>query len=352
MTRPSALQERTTTIIRVGLVGLGRAGWNLHRPALTRLASKYEIAAVADTDRTRVAEAVAQLGCVGCADVADLVALPTVDLVVLCVPSVSHAQLATTALWHGKHVLVEKPIATSLTELDDMVAASRTAGRRLFGSQNRRYTADFLAVRELIESGRLGELHEIKVSWRSFRRRWDWQTVRSCGGGALLNDGSHVIDQLLSLGDSAEWRWCGDARRTALAVGDAEDQFNVLLTAASKPLLQAVLSYASAFPEPVWTVNGTYGALTGDDRTIRLRHVEPGSLSVRVARTGSPTSRGYDREDYEWTEVVHDVAEEYVRSHERMYEDLHLAVTADEPSPLDAPNLRTLMTILDHLRSQ
>ncbi len=91
----------------------------------------------------------------------------------------SHLRCASTieALEAGKDLVCEKPMAANLAEADKMIEAAKKSGRILTVFQNRCYSPDFLKVREVIESGKLGRIVMIKMAFHGFSRRWDWQTL-------------------------------------------------------------------------------------------------------------------------------------------------------------------------------
>jgi predicted dehydrogenase len=128
-----------------------------------------------------------------------------VDIVDICTPGNSHAEIAVAALAAGKHVLVEKPLANSVAEGEAMVAAASAAAERgvrsMVGFNYRRVPALALA-RELIAAGRIGAVREVRAA---YLQDWladeaapmTWRLRReSAGSGALGDLGSHVVDQL------------------------------------------------------------------------------------------------------------------------------------------------------------
>ena len=88
--------------------------------------------------------------------VAEVLADSTIELVVVNTPSNTHFDLASQALRAGKHVLLEKPVATSVAQLQELLALAKQRGRHLLAYQNRRWDSDFGAVRRVVQSGQLG----------------------------------------------------------------------------------------------------------------------------------------------------------------------------------------------------
>ena len=111
-------------VLNVGIVGLGRSGWNIHAAGLAGLPELYRIAAVADPDPERRAEAEQKLGCAAYEQPAELFADPEIDLVTVANPSHAHVATALAALAAGKHVVIEKPVASSTEEVDQLLDAA------------------------------------------------------------------------------------------------------------------------------------------------------------------------------------------------------------------------------------
>ncbi|MGH3448690.1 MAG: Gfo/Idh/MocA family protein, partial [Nocardioidaceae bacterium] len=126
-----------------------------------------------------------------------------VDLVDICTPSDTHAEIAIAALEAGKHVLCEKPLANTVAQAEAMVAAADTAApngvRSMVGFTYRRVPAIALA-RRLVEAGRLGTIRQVRAQ---YLQDWlsdedaplTWRLDRSrAGSGALGDIGAHIID--------------------------------------------------------------------------------------------------------------------------------------------------------------
>jgi scyllo-inositol 2-dehydrogenase (NADP+) len=336
--------------IRVGIAGLGRAGWFLHAATLAKLPD-YRITGVHDPIEERTAQAATEFGCVGYRSPLDLVAADDLDVVVVASPSASHAELAVAALRHGKHVLVEKPFATSLADAEQMISAASAARRLLLPSHNLRHSRTFLTMRDVLDSGKLGAIVEAKTHWHSYKRRWDWQTIPELGGGALNNDGSHVIDQVLSLfGDHEPDIFCR-GHATPLSAGGAEDHVKLVLTAAGT-IVDIELSNACGYPQPRWLVMGVNGTLVVDESAVRWRYLDPATLAERVATAAATPDRSYNREDLQWTEHEVGLADEaYADSHFRMYEALRPVLRGTQPPPIPLTSVRRQMALMDRCRA-
>ncbi|MBB5736287.1 putative dehydrogenase [Xanthomonas arboricola] len=135
------------------------------------------------------------------ADLETALADPALDAVVLATPNQTHAPFALQALAAGKHVLVDKPFALDAAQARELVAAAAAAGRVVSVFQNRRWDADFLTVRRLIDEGQLGEVVEFHSHFDRFRPqvRDRWRESEVPGAGLWYDLGPHLLDQALQL---------------------------------------------------------------------------------------------------------------------------------------------------------
>ncbi|WP_226781311.1 Gfo/Idh/MocA family protein [Oceaniglobus trochenteri] len=342
-----------TKPINAGVAGLGRSGWRMHALTLDHLKGLYRVAAVTDPMPERRAEAEAAFGCASHADFAAMIAQPDLELVVIATPSHMHADMAVAALEAGKHVVVEKPLAASVADADRMIAAAKANDRVLTVGQDLRFEADFLKIREVIASGKLGRILQINIKWHWFRRRWDWQTLTKFGGGCLNNDGSHVVDQALQLfGDSDPDVFCRMAR-TPLTAGDAEDHVKILLSAPGAPLIDMEFSNAVAYPQEQWLITGTQGGLAGGHHKLRWRYIEPALLPVREVDDKPTPERNYNKEDLNWTEESCDLlSEQWTSKNQRMYADLYRTLREGAPLAITAESVRRQLVVLEECRRQ
>ena len=129
-------------------------------------------------------------------DWASLCAEPDVDLVIIGTPNSLHAEQAIHALDHGKHVLVEKPMATTVADADRMIAAAQRAERTLAVGHMWRYHPDVIALRDRVAAGEFGRI--VRTHGWGVHAGWGpsgWFTDPAlAGGGALIDMGIHAID--------------------------------------------------------------------------------------------------------------------------------------------------------------
>lgn len=199
-------QHDTLAVGMVGHAFMGAAhsqAWR-NAPRFFDLPLHPRMAAVAGRDAARVAEAATRLGWESTeTSWQALVARDDIDLVDVCTPGDTHAEIAVAALEAGKHVLCEKPLANTVEEAEAMVAAAEKAAasgvRSMVGFTYRRVPAIGLA-RRLVAEGRLGQVHHVRAQ---YLQDWivdpeapmSWRLDKSrAGSGALGDIGAHVVD--------------------------------------------------------------------------------------------------------------------------------------------------------------
>jgi predicted dehydrogenase len=193
-------------------VALFGCGWiqDFHAQAVTELG--HQVVAVAN-HREETARAFAERHGIPrvTTDWESLARDPDVDAVVVGTPNALHAPQSVAALLAGKHVLVEKPMATSVAECDEMIAASRASGALLMVAHCWRFHPDVRAMRARIETGELGEVVKTRgygVHAGSGPDGWFLDPALA-GGGALPDMGVHAIDTArFLLGDPHPDRVC------------------------------------------------------------------------------------------------------------------------------------------------
>lgn len=274
--------------IRVGIVGIGRAGWGMHVPAFMARAEKFSVVAACDLIPERRARMADRFGCAVYACIEDLLTDDGVDLVDIATRSCDHYRHACLALTAGKHVNIEKPMCARLDEALDLVALAGRSNGRLFVHHNRRFEPAFHHIREIMATAVLGNVYEIKLRRVGYQRRDDWQTIREFGGGQLLNWGPHIIDHALRLLDAPlQSQW--STLRHVVALGDAEDHLKIVLTGTNGRVVDLEISGAVALTEPEFTVYGDRGALTCDGHTLHLKYLDPAiALEARSVHRGTP----------------------------------------------------------------
>lgn len=292
----------------VGIIGLGGIG-RIHAQAIRELAGLAEVRAVA---RARD-DALTACGLPSSMrrSVDELLADDAVDVVAICTPSETHADLAHRALTHGKHVVVEKPIALDADAGRAVLELADRVGLTVAGIAQRRFEPQNINLAALLSSGALGRplLAEVLVPWfrdDAYYRAAPWRAVRDGGGGSLANQGLHALDlALMFLGRAVE---ATGMRATVAHEIDVEDLTTAALRFASGAM-GVVATTTGAHPghEARVGVITTTGRFELEGDTIREWTFDsPQPESGRSAQSGAsdPLAIGHAGHLAQWRDVL------------------------------------------------
>lgn len=303
-------------IIRVGIAGQGRSGYNIHARCLRNKTDKYIIVAAADQLAERRRDAENELGARAGADYSDLIRAGGFDLFVNALPSPLHVPATIQALKAGYHVVCEKPMAKNTAEFDKMTAVAKQTGRLLAPFQNNRLQPFFYKILEIIESGVLGEIICIRNVWSHFCRRWDWQIFQKNMGGVLFNAGPHAIDQALMFfpADVKPRVFCRMECKNKLG-GDAEDFCALTIYGSGAPTIEINISQYLAYPQgEMYNISGTLGGLTGGATELRWKYYDPRKAPKQKLWPKWSVNRKYPTEELPWVEKSWKIADEEAKN--------------------------------------
>lgn len=191
-------------MIRVGIIGCGGIAMS-HADVISAFASRATLVAVADIQPQRL-ELFAEryrVRSYGCAE--DLLAQPDIDCVLIALPNELHAKVAVQAARAGKHILLEKPMAVTLEECDEIIEAVSASGVILSVGQSYRYLDGPWHAKQMLDRAEVGDLvfaiGTFSKNWDIHKRR-DWHLDRSRGGGMWIANGIHMVNTLQWLAGS------------------------------------------------------------------------------------------------------------------------------------------------------
>ncbi len=171
----------------VGLVGAGFIG-QVHAEAFS-LSALAPVRAVASRSPEHAAAFAARWGIPAWHDdYSELVTRPDVDLVSVAAPNWLHRDIVIAAARAGKHVVCEKPLARTLQEADEMIAAWAAAGVKLMYAEDICFAPKYVRAKELADEGALGEVYLVRQSEQHFGPHWDWFWDPELAGGGVLMD--------------------------------------------------------------------------------------------------------------------------------------------------------------------
>ena len=246
-------------MIRVGVVGFGFSSKVFHLPFIC---SEYQPLAMLELtaiSSSKAEEVNAKFPDVEVFDSAEALILKAdIDIVVITSPNNTHYALAKLALENGLHVVLEKPMATSSNEAEELVNIAKHQNRLLTVFHNRRWDGDYLTVKSLLESQTLGNLHVFESHFDRFRPnvRERWRELPGNGTGVWWDLGSHLVDQALQLFGlpRAITAFCKPFRERSEVV----DYFGVTLHYTDKEVILKSSPF-SAGPNPRFKLQGDGG---------------------------------------------------------------------------------------------
>lgn len=277
-------------VFNVGVVGYGLSAKVFHIPFITTTPSLALHSIVQRSPKPDDSAPADYPNLKHYTDSSALIADPEVDVVVVTTPPDNHFDLTKRALEAGKHVLTEKPFVPSSAEAQQLADISRKTGKLICVYQNRRWDADFLLAKHLIEGGQLGRIVEFNTHFDRYRAdaptNWKGQLGVSHGGSALFDLGTHLIDQayvLFGLPQSVRGRLLN--QREARAEFETPDAVSAQLFYASGLLVNVGISALSAETRQLrYWVRGTKGS-------FRKFNLDPQEDQLRAG--GKPTDAGY-----------------------------------------------------------
>ncbi|MCC6365805.1 MAG: Gfo/Idh/MocA family oxidoreductase [Bryobacterales bacterium] len=275
--------------MRVGIIGCGAIAQK-HIEAYANIG--FTVTAVTDVREEHGRKFAAEAGAEFFADYEDVCRHPNVDFIDVCTFPDFRLQPLMVAAGAGKHVQVQKPIATNLETARDMVNYTRRAGVRLNVVSQHRFDDSIQFLARAIPAGRLGRILQADAYVKWYRSaeyysrpiKGSWATE---GGGALINQAVHQIDMLLYLIGRVR-QVCGAWQLGALHSIESEDVVNAVLRYAngSTGVIQAATAFWPGYPERI-EIHGTRGTavVTGDKLTtwdVRNDEGEPAPLASQT----------------------------------------------------------------------
>lgn len=190
--------------IRTGLIGFGLSGRIFHTPFVIN-DPEMEMRYVCTSRKEDVHEVLPDAVVVSSPEM--VFQAQDVDLVIITTPNELHYEQSKLALESGKHVLLEKPSVTNVSQIESLCTLAKANGLVFCVYQNRRFDGDFLRLKGLIESQELGELKHLDSRFDRFRPSVQerWREAPGIGTGIFWDLGSHLLDQVLYLFGPPRW---------------------------------------------------------------------------------------------------------------------------------------------------
>lgn len=205
-----------------------------------------------------------------------LIADEAVELVIVTTPPNTHAELSMKMMAAGKHVVCEKPLALTAAETAAMTAIAEKEGVLLCCHQNRRFDADFVAIRRAVNEGLIGDLFYAETFVGGFNHPCGyWHSHAPISGGTTYDWGAHYLDWLVALmGRTVHTVQCTRQERVWHDVTNA-DQERIQIRFGEGGEAEFLHSDIAAARKPKWYLLGTRGAIVGEWQTVTVHQPDP-----------------------------------------------------------------------------
>jgi len=321
----------STGSLGVGIVGYGLAGRFFHAPFIAAVDGLH-VAAIATSRADRQAEVKREHpGAAVVESFDDLLERSDVEIVVVASPNRTHVPLGVQALKSGRHVVVDKPIATDITDATRLVEVAAQTGKVLSVYHNRRFDGDFLTVRSLVAEGTLGPIDSMESRFEiGVPLAEAWREDADEAGGPHRDLGAHLVDQaLLLFGDPIRVFAQLDRRRPGTEV---DDSAFVALEHRGGERSRIWTSLISPWGRPRFRLRGLLGEFVKEERDPQ---------EARAMAGGLPSDPGFGVDEPEQWGRLYLIGEEARTvptvdgDYRRFYELFRDAVRTGSPPPVD-----------------
>jgi scyllo-inositol 2-dehydrogenase (NADP+) len=252
-----------SSAIVTGILSFGMSGRIFHAP-FVHAHEGFKFKAVLERNQKNAAQCYPDV--VSYDRIEDLLNDEEIELVIVNTPNHLHYEQAKQALLAGKHVLVEKPVTANSAQLLELFDIAKAQKKHLLVYQNRRWDSDFLSVKEVIESGRLGTLIEAHFRFDRYKPLLSPKAFKETAGtpasGLVYDLGPHLLDQVISLfGKPLTSHKVTAAHREG---SEVTDYFSYQLTYPNQLTVYVTSSLLVAQPLPSFILHGTAGSYIKD----------------------------------------------------------------------------------------
>lgn len=279
--------------LNVAIIGQGRSGRGIHGAYFLKEVgrSMYNVVAVVDRDEAFRARALEEYpGCEVFASPEEIYGRTDIDLVVNASVSNEHYEVAMGLLEAGFNVVTEKPFARTRYECDAIIKKAKDKGVKLGVFQQAFLSEYYLKTKEVIDSGKLGEIQQIDITYSGFSRRWDWQSTQVKMGGNVYNTGPHPIGLAVGFLDGdpdIQVVFSRLDQSQTMSSGDSDTYAKILVTAPGKPVVDIEVNSNDAFPNASFKVLGSKGTFQSTFSDWKLKYILDGENPERPLVLGT-----------------------------------------------------------------
>ena len=260
----------------IGILGYAPSVGPLHGIGAEKTAG-LRLRAICDSNPERLTEARRDFADAKTYESAhQLVEDPEVDLVIIATPPNSHAQLCLQMMEGGKHVVCEKPLALNRRETDAIEEMATRHGLHLSCHQNRRWDADFRAIRQVLSEGMIGELFYLESFVGGYHHPCGyWHSDARVSGGTSYDWGAHYLDWIVALMPCRIDGVIGTRHKRIWHDVTNADQERIQIRFDGGKEAEFMHSDIAAARKPKWYLLGSEGAIVGHWQDVTAYEIDP-----------------------------------------------------------------------------
>ena len=329
-------------IIRCGVIGLGRSGWDIHLKCISK-SNNYIIEAVSDINKSIVIKARKKFKCEGFVDYRELLKLKTIDLVVIATPTQTHEIIAKECIKHKKTIILEKPLTPKLADTINLKKLAKKYNTDIIPFFNFRFVEEFEIIKKIINTNLIGEIFLIKRNVSYFNRRDDWQSLLSEGGGIINAAAIHHIDQIIKLNGNYPTIVWKDIRKV-ISKGDAPDHCKILFKFKNNCIADLEVSWAEASSSYPWQIFGAKGSIRQVKNILECKWFVPKGVKKSVRKRRSYLSN----EKINWKIKKYTLNKSYSSgASSKFYDILSKAMINNKTLPISLNKIIDLMIFME-----
>lgn len=332
--------------IRAGVLSFGLSGSVFHAPFLNQHEG-FKLMGI--VERSSKKSQITYPNIKSYASVAAMIGDAEIELIVVNTPNNTHYEFAEQALKAGKHVLLEKPFTITSGDAKKLFALAKERNLCIMAFQNRRYDSDFLSVKEIVESGKLGNLIEVHFRYDRYRYAIGTSIAKETkvpGSGVFYNLGPHLLDGVISLfGIPRAWKkTLGEFRPNTVV----DDYAHVHLSYPNGLQVFVTASLLVADPEPAFVLHGTRGSYKKNRADLQesqlLNGMKPNDPSYGIEDVGQEGMLTIAEESGEMTKMkITSKQASYIN----VYNDVYQTIRNGEPFPVTEAQIIQQLQILE-----
>ncbi|PLT28793.1 oxidoreductase [Peribacillus deserti] len=330
--------------LKIGFIGFGKSTNRYHLPYVWQW-EKLEVCKIySRTRKPELEEQYKPYGIEFTSEINDVLHDPDIQLVSICTSHASHYEFARRSLENNKHVLVEKPFVTTLAEARDLINLANEKGLIIMPFQNRRFDSDFLALKQVLSSGDIGDIVEMESHFDYFRPDYPDNHGKKTDG-AFYGLGVHTIDQIISLFGRPDKVYTDI--RPVRNPNNPDDYYHVELF---YPNFKAIVktNHLVKIPYPKFTLHGTKGSFIkyGIDRQEECLKA---GMTPDQKGFGMDSEESYGQVQFEDDDGKHveEIIPTPIGNYGRVYDHLYDAVIYGKKKLVSDQEILTVMEILE-----